>query len=228
MQSEANRNNAIRRRVGTPFTLAEWRAMRIFASVGMVESYLLQLPLKDSCIVHVRLPIGRQRRAILVLNMFNAGFTLADPTPRLCPDAGCLANVNGFPTHIGCRSIIGRPSGGRRPIRSRTCTMQLSFRGSYNKEGSFTVKLTQMYALRPIRPMWMGFWRDVGWLFPDLPPTTSEANRGIEPAYVKPALYWPTTSRLSLDDAWQPMPGREPIHIGRADSIGAQSGRWIG
>ena len=34
--------------------------MRTFASVGTVkESYLLQLPLKDSCIVHVRLPIGR-------------------------------------------------------------------------------------------------------------------------------------------------------------------------
>ena len=33
------------------------------------ESYLLQLLLKESCIVHVRLPIGRRRRAIL--NMFN-------------------------------------------------------------------------------------------------------------------------------------------------------------
>ena len=34
--------------------------------VGTVkESYLLQLPLKDSCIVHVWLPIGRWRRAIL-------------------------------------------------------------------------------------------------------------------------------------------------------------------
>ena len=37
-----------------PFTLAEWRAMRVFASVGTVkESHVLQLPLKDSCIVHV-------------------------------------------------------------------------------------------------------------------------------------------------------------------------------
>ena len=44
MQSEANRDKTIRRHVGTQFTLAEWRAMRTFASVGMVkESYLLQL-----------------------------------------------------------------------------------------------------------------------------------------------------------------------------------------
>ena len=44
---------------GTPFTLAEWRAMRTFVSVGAVkESYLLQLPLKElHC--HVRLPISR-------------------------------------------------------------------------------------------------------------------------------------------------------------------------
>ena len=35
--------------------------MRTFASVGTVkESYLLQLPPKDSCIVHVQLPIGRR------------------------------------------------------------------------------------------------------------------------------------------------------------------------
>ena len=46
-----------RRRVGTPFTFAEWRAMCTFASVGTVkESHLIQLPLKDSCIVHVTAP----------------------------------------------------------------------------------------------------------------------------------------------------------------------------
>ena len=38
----------------------------------------------------------------------------------------------------------------------------------------------------------------------------------------------PTTSRWSPDEARQPVPGREPIHIGRADSNGAQSGRRIG
>ena len=37
MQSEASRDKTIRRRVGTPFTLAEWRAMRTFASVGTVS-----------------------------------------------------------------------------------------------------------------------------------------------------------------------------------------------
>ena len=31
-------------------------------------------------------------------NHCNARFTLADPTPRLCPDAVGSANVNGFPT----------------------------------------------------------------------------------------------------------------------------------
>ena len=35
--------------------------MRTFASAGTVKkSYLLQLPLKDSCLVHVRLPISRR------------------------------------------------------------------------------------------------------------------------------------------------------------------------
>ena len=69
-----------RRRVGTPFTLAEWRAMCPFASVGTRESYnIVRLPgwygervlfiTTLSCVVHVRLPIGRRRRAIL--NMFN-------------------------------------------------------------------------------------------------------------------------------------------------------------
>ena len=54
MQSEAIRDETIRRRVGTPFTLAEWRATRrlvrgsrtiLYDSlVGTVkESYLLQL-----------------------------------------------------------------------------------------------------------------------------------------------------------------------------------------
>ena len=42
------------------------------------------------------------------------------------------------------------------------------------------------------------------------------------------ALY--TFGSRSPDEApaRQPIPGREPIHIGRADSIGAQSGRRIG
>ena len=47
---------------------------------------------------------------------------------------------------------------------------------------------TRMYALRAIRPMWMGSRRDVGWFCLDLPPTTSEANRGIGSANVKRAL----------------------------------------
>ena len=74
------KSGTIRSRVGTPFTLAEWRAMRTFESVGTVkESYLLQLPLKDSCIVHIRLPIGRRCRAIL--NMFNIGQRPPDGLP---------------------------------------------------------------------------------------------------------------------------------------------------
>ena len=47
---------------------------------------------------------------------------------------------------------------------------------------------TRMYALRTIRPMWMGSRRDVEWFCPDLPPTTSEANRGVGSANVKRAL----------------------------------------
>ena len=38
----------------------------------------------------------------------NARFTLADPTPRLCPDAVGSANVNGFPT----RNRLSGPSPG--------------------------------------------------------------------------------------------------------------------
>ena len=44
-----------------------------------MESYLLQLPLKDSCIMHVRLPIGQQRPAIL--NMFIIGRRPPDDAP---------------------------------------------------------------------------------------------------------------------------------------------------
>ena len=80
MQSEANRDEAIRRHVGTPFTLAKWRVMRTFSSVGTVEEfYLLELPLKDSCIVRVRLPIGRRRWPML--NMFNIGQQPPDDAP---------------------------------------------------------------------------------------------------------------------------------------------------
>ena len=44
----------------------------------------------------------------------NARFTLADPMPRLCPDAVGSANVS---LHgIGCRDLIGRPSGSHRAI----------------------------------------------------------------------------------------------------------------
>ena len=50
----------------------------------MKKSYLLQLTLKDSCIVHVRLPIGRPHRAIL--NMFNIGWR--PPNEALTADAG--------------------------------------------------------------------------------------------------------------------------------------------
>ena len=64
-----------------PFTLAEWHTMRTIASVGTVSVRrrsidLLQLPVKDSCIVHVRLLIGRRHRAILY--MFNIGRRLPD------------------------------------------------------------------------------------------------------------------------------------------------------
>ena len=82
----------IRRRVGTPFTLAKWRAMRTFASVGTRESYnIVRLPgwygeevllvTTLSCIVHVRLQIGRRRQAIL--NMFNIARRPPDGLPMM-------------------------------------------------------------------------------------------------------------------------------------------------
>ena len=72
----SDRDETIRRRVGTSFTLAEWHAMRTFASVGTREPYnIVRLPgwygegvlfiTTLSCVVHVRLPIGWRRRAIL-------------------------------------------------------------------------------------------------------------------------------------------------------------------
>ena len=82
--------------------------MRTFALVGTVkESYLLQLSLKDCCIVHVRLPIGRRRRAIL--NMFNI---------RRRPPDGLLmrprqAMPGREPTHIGRADSIEAQSGRR-------------------------------------------------------------------------------------------------------------------
>ena len=87
----------IRRRVGTPFTLAEWRAMRTFASVGTRESYnIVRLPgwygervifiTTLSCVVHVRLPIGRRRRAIL--NMFNMARRPPDEAPTADSGSG--------------------------------------------------------------------------------------------------------------------------------------------
>ena len=46
---------------------------------------------------------------------YYARFTLADPTPRLCPDAVGSANVNGFPTRNRLsgphQETIGRSSG---------------------------------------------------------------------------------------------------------------------
>ena len=106
------------------------------------------------------------------------------------------------------RGLIGRPSGGhrailnmfniarrRRPIGSRTCTTQL--RVVINKTlspyqpGSRTIlydSLVPTHALHATRPMWMVCRRDVGWFRPELPPTASEANRGIGSANVKRAL----------------------------------------
>ena len=92
--SEANRDETIRCRLGTPFTLAEWRAMRTFASIGTRESYnIVRLPdwydegvlfiTTLSCVVHIRLPIGRRRRAIL--NMFN--IARHPPNGLLCESA---------------------------------------------------------------------------------------------------------------------------------------------
>ena len=52
-------------------------------------------------------------------SLHDARFTLADPTPRLCPDAVGSANVNGFPT----RNQLSGPH--REAIGSRTCTTQL-------------------------------------------------------------------------------------------------------
>ena len=45
----------------------------------------------------------------------------------------------GFRPDIGCRGLIGRPSGGCQPIGATMCTMQLFFRGSCNKLDSFTI-----------------------------------------------------------------------------------------
>ena len=44
-----------------------------------------------------------------------------------------------------------------------------------------------MYGLRAIRQMGMRSRRDVQWFCPDLPPTTSETNRGDGSANVKRA-----------------------------------------
>ena len=71
------------------------------------ESYLLQLPLEDSCIVHVRLPIGRRHQAILY--MFNIA--------RRPPDGLPMRPRQPIPgresIHIGRADSIGAQSGRR-------------------------------------------------------------------------------------------------------------------
>ena len=67
----------------------------------VTESYLLQLPLKDTCIVHVRLPIGRQRRAIL--NMFNIGRRPPDEAPTADSGSGMHSHWPSW-QHRGVRS----------------------------------------------------------------------------------------------------------------------------
>ena len=56
---------------------------------------------------------------IVPFSLHNARFTLADPTPRLYPDAVGSANVNGFPTRNRLsgpnRETIGRSSADREP-----------------------------------------------------------------------------------------------------------------
>ena len=80
--AEVIRDETIRRRVGTPFTLAQWpMARNVSIRVGWYEEVVQYCTTPWwygkrvifittlSCVVHVRLPIGRRRWAIL--NMFN-------------------------------------------------------------------------------------------------------------------------------------------------------------
>ena len=78
-----------------------------YGECTVTEPYLLQLPLKDTCIVHVRLPIGRRRWAIL--NMFNIGRRPPDGLPMRPRQP-----IPGWePIHIGRADSIGAQSGRR-------------------------------------------------------------------------------------------------------------------
>ena len=68
--------------------------------------------------------------------LFYAHFTLANPTPDCAPMLSARPMVMGSRLGIGCRGLIGSPSGGcrallnmfniaRRPIGSRSCITQL-------------------------------------------------------------------------------------------------------
>ena len=116
--------------------------------------------------------------------MCNARFKLANPTPRLCPDAVGSANVNGFPTRHRL-SEPHREGVGRSGAERVQCSCLPG--GVVINRTPSPYQLTRMYALRAIQPRRMGSRCNVGWFCPDLPPTTSEANRGIGSANVKRA-----------------------------------------
>ena len=68
--------------------------------------YLLQLPLKDSCIAHVRLPIGRRHRAIL--NMFIIGRRPPDYwSPDEAPTADARSGTHSHWPNRQHRGTIG-------------------------------------------------------------------------------------------------------------------------
>ena len=122
-------------------------------------------------------------------SMFYARFTLADPTPRLCPDAVGSANVNGFLTR-------NRLSGPRREVVGRSGAERVQC--NCLSEGVVINTTSSPYAHRTNRrkcTRWAPFgqceWgpqRDVGRFCPNLRPTTLEANRGVGSGNVKRAL----------------------------------------
>ena len=115
---KSGRNHPTSRRHPIGMTLGEWRAMRTFALVGTRESYnIVQLPglygegviliTTVSCVVHVRRPIGRRRRAIL--SMFN----IARRPPDGLPMRSRQPIPGREPIHIGRADSIRAQSGRR-------------------------------------------------------------------------------------------------------------------
>ena len=128
----------------------------------------------------------------MVIDVNYARFTLADPKPRLCPDAVGSANVNGLPTRHRLSGPALRP---HREVARRYWTF-LMLPDAAGQSGAGRVQCNclskgvvinktpspyqpmRLYALRHSANV-KGSRRNVGWFCPDSPPTTLEANQGI-------------------------------------------------